>query len=174
MTFIISSDINALADVEIGRTGSFLLQLFRNSLWIDRVLYPAALGRTSAVSRLVAGAVEKSAVYRFSGLLSWGARSKILRRQGDYAPRYFLVMLVPVIITLIITLQELNIRNRSLAPLLAATLGVAVVLDTVGTWIPGASPISVLRRGEIHPGNRRCQSKLAPITAGVEWRPTCL
>ena len=40
-------------------------------------------------------------------------------------------MLVPFIITLIIALQELKIRNRSLASLLAATLGVAVVLDTL-------------------------------------------
>jgi hypothetical protein len=38
-------------------------------------------------------------------------------------------MLVPVIITLIITLQELKTRN--LASLLAATLGIAVVLDTL-------------------------------------------
>ncbi len=40
-------------------------------------------------------------------------------------------MLVPVIIILITALQDLNIRNRNLASLLAATLGVAVVLDTV-------------------------------------------
>ena len=35
--------INALADVEIGRTGSLLLQLFRNGMWVDRILYPASL-----------------------------------------------------------------------------------------------------------------------------------
>ena len=40
-------------------------------------------------------------------------------------------MLVPFIITLIIALQELNIRHRKPASLLAAMLGVAVVLDTV-------------------------------------------
>jgi hypothetical protein len=55
----------------------------------------------------------------------------ILRRQDDYAPRYFLVMLVPLIITLVITLQELKIRNRNLASVLVATLAVAVVLDTL-------------------------------------------
>ena len=36
-------EINALADVEWERTGSFLLQLLRHGLWIDRILYPAAL-----------------------------------------------------------------------------------------------------------------------------------
>ncbi len=35
--------INALADVELKRTGSFLLQLLRHGLWIDRILYPAGL-----------------------------------------------------------------------------------------------------------------------------------
>ena len=39
-------------------------------------------------------------------------------------------MLVPLILALVLTLQELEIRNRSLASLLAATLAVAVVLDT--------------------------------------------
>ncbi len=36
-------DINALADVEWGRTASFLRQLLHHGLWIDRVLYPAGL-----------------------------------------------------------------------------------------------------------------------------------
>src|SRR3984957_735648 len=35
--------INALADVDLGRTGSLLRQLFHNCLWIDRILYPASL-----------------------------------------------------------------------------------------------------------------------------------
>jgi hypothetical protein len=40
-------------------------------------------------------------------------------------------MLVPVILVLVLTLQELRARNRTLASLLAVTLAVAVVLDTV-------------------------------------------
>ena len=54
----------------------------------------------------------------------------ILRRQDDYAPRYFLAMLVPLILVLVLALQELKIRNRGLASLLAATLALALVLDT--------------------------------------------
>jgi hypothetical protein len=40
-------------------------------------------------------------------------------------------MLVPVIITVIVTLQEWRIRSPKMAALLAAALGLAVVLDTV-------------------------------------------
>ena len=123
-------DINALADVEIGRTGSFLLQLFRNGMWIDRIMYPAALA-VLLLSLVWLRQLWRNPLFTACWIAFLGNAIYILRRQDDYAPRYFLVMLVPVIITLIIALQEWKIRNRTLALLLAATLGVAVVLDTV-------------------------------------------
>jgi 4-amino-4-deoxy-L-arabinose transferase-like glycosyltransferase len=121
-------DINALADVEIGRTGSFLMQLFRHGMWIDRILYPAALA-VFLLSLLWRRQLWRNPLFTACWIAFLGNAIYILRRQDDYAPRYFLVMLVPVIITLIITLQELKTRN--MASLLAATLGVAVVLDTL-------------------------------------------
>jgi hypothetical protein len=119
-------DINALADVEIGRTGSFLMQLFRHGKWIDRILYPAAL---AVLLLSLAGFRQlwRNSLFTACWIAFLGNAIYILRRQDDYAPRYLLVMLVPVIVTLIITLQELKTRN--LASLLASTLGVAVVLD---------------------------------------------
>jgi 4-amino-4-deoxy-L-arabinose transferase-like glycosyltransferase len=123
-------DINALADVEIGSTGSFLLQLFRHGMWIDRILYPAALA-VLLLSLVWLRQLWRNPLFTACWIAFLGNAVYILRRQEDYAPRYFLVMLVPVIITLIIALQELNIRNRKPASLLAATLGVAVVLDTL-------------------------------------------
>jgi hypothetical protein len=123
-------DINALADVEIGRTGSFLLQLFRHGMWIDRILYPAALA-VLLLSLLWRRQLWRNPLFTACWIAFLGNAVYILRRQDDYAPRYFLVMLVPVIITLIIALQEWKIRNRNLASLLAATLGIAVVLDTL-------------------------------------------
>jgi len=123
-------DINALADVEIGRTGSFLLQLFRNGMWIDRIMYPAALA-VLLLSLVWLRQLWRNPLFTACWIAFLGNAIYILRRQDDYAPRYFLVMLVPCIITLIIALQEWKIRNGSLASLLAATLGVAVVLDTI-------------------------------------------
>jgi len=123
-------DINALADVAIGQTGSYLLQLFRNGMWIDRILYPAALA-VFLLSLLWRRQLWRNPLFTACWIAFLGNAIYILRRQDDYAPRYFLVMLVPVIITLIIALQEWKIRNRNLASLLVATLGVAVVLDTI-------------------------------------------
>jgi 4-amino-4-deoxy-L-arabinose transferase-like glycosyltransferase len=122
-------DINALADVEIGRTGSFLLQLFRHGMWIDRVLYPAALAAL-LLSLVWLRQLWRNPLFTACWMAFAGNAIYILRRQDDYAPRYFLVMLVPLIIALVIALQELKIRNLNLAALLAATLGVAVVFDT--------------------------------------------
>jgi 4-amino-4-deoxy-L-arabinose transferase-like glycosyltransferase len=123
-------DINALASVEIRRTGSFLLQLFQHGMWIDHVLYPTAVAAL-LLSLRWCRQLWRNPLFTACWIALLGDAVYILRRQDDYAPRYFLVMLVPVIITAIITLQELNIRHRKLAALLAATLGVAVVLDTL-------------------------------------------
>jgi hypothetical protein len=98
-------------------------------VWIDRIFYPAAL----VVLLLSLGRwrqLWRNPLFTACWIAFLGNAIYILRRQDDYAPRYFLAMLVPCIITLIIALQELNIRDRNLASLLAATLGVAVVFDT--------------------------------------------
>jgi 4-amino-4-deoxy-L-arabinose transferase-like glycosyltransferase len=123
-------EINGLADVEISRTGSFLLQLLRNSMWIDRILYPAALA-VLLLSLVWLRRLWSNPLFTACWIAFLGDAIYILRRQDDYAPRYFLVMLVPCIITLILALQELTIRKPSLASPLAAILGVAVVLDTI-------------------------------------------
>jgi 4-amino-4-deoxy-L-arabinose transferase-like glycosyltransferase len=122
-------DINALADVELGSTGSFLLQLFQHGMWIDRFLYPAGLA-VLPLSLVWLRRLWKNPLFTASWIAFAGNAIYILRRQDDYAPRYFLVMLVPLILTLVITLQELKTRNRALASLLAAALAFAVVLDT--------------------------------------------
>ena len=53
----------------------------------------------------------------------------ILRRMDDYAPRYFLAMLVPVILILVLALHELSRGHRGLAAVLTAVLCLATVLN---------------------------------------------
>jgi 4-amino-4-deoxy-L-arabinose transferase-like glycosyltransferase len=122
-------NINALADVELGRTGSLLQQLFHNGLWIDRILYPASLA-ILILSLVWLRKLWRNPLFAASWIAFAGNALYILRRQDDYSPRYFLVMLVPLILVLVLTLQELEIRHRGLAMLLAATLTVAVFLNT--------------------------------------------
>ena len=90
-------DINALADVELGRTGSFLLQLFQHGMWIDRILYPAGLA-VLLLSLVWLRQLWRNPLFTASWIAFAGDAIYILRRQDDYAPRYFLVMLVPLIL----------------------------------------------------------------------------
>jgi Dolichyl-phosphate-mannose-protein mannosyltransferase len=122
-------DINALADVEWERTGFLLRQLLRHCTWIDSILYPAALA-VLLLSVVWLRRLWRNPLFTASWIAFAGEAVYILRRQDDYAPRYFLAMLLPVILVLVLALQELKIRNRSLASLLAATLALAVVLDS--------------------------------------------
>jgi 4-amino-4-deoxy-L-arabinose transferase-like glycosyltransferase len=121
-------DINALADVEWGRTASLLLQLLHHGLWIDRVLYPAGLA-VLVLSLVWLRQLWRNPLFVASWLAFAGQAAYILRRQDDYAPRYFLAMLVPLVLVLVLALQELRTRNRGVASLLAATLTAALVLD---------------------------------------------
>jgi 4-amino-4-deoxy-L-arabinose transferase-like glycosyltransferase len=122
-------DINALADVEWDRTAFLLRQLLRHCMWIDPILYPAALA-VLLLSLVWLRRLWRNPLFTASWIAVAGDAVYILRRQDDYAPRYFLAMLVPLILVLVLALQELKIRNRSLASLLAATLALAAVLDT--------------------------------------------
>jgi hypothetical protein len=117
-------DINALAGVEWHRTGFLLRQLFRHCMWIDPILYPAALA-VFVLSLLWLRQLWRAPLFAASWIALY-----ILRRQNDYAPRYFLAMLVPVILVLVLAFQELEMRNRTLARLLAATFALALVFDT--------------------------------------------
>ena len=121
-------DINALADVEWGRSASFLLQLLRHSTWIDRILYPAGLA-VLLLSLVWWRQLWRNPLFAASWIAFAGEAVYILRRQDDYAPRYFLAVLVPLILVLVLTLQEVRARHRALNVLLMATLAVALMLD---------------------------------------------
>lgn len=122
--------INAMADVNLKQTGSFLLQLFQNGLWIDRILYPAGLAAL-LLSLMWLRPLWRNPLFTACWIALASQSVFILRRQDDYAPRYFLVMLVPLILISVLTLQELSFRNRALGWLLTATLMVAVVLNAL-------------------------------------------
>ncbi len=121
-------DINALADVQWQRTALLLRQLLRHGTWIDPISYPAALA-ILLLSLFWLRQLWRNPLFTASWIAFAGNAVYILRRQDDYAPRYFLAMLVPLILVLVLALQELEVRNRTLASLLAATLALALMLD---------------------------------------------
>jgi 4-amino-4-deoxy-L-arabinose transferase-like glycosyltransferase len=123
-------DINDLADVDWRHTLTVLpLQLLRHGLWVDRVLYPAGLV-VLGLALVWMRRLWRNPLFTASWIGLAGEAIYILRRQDDYAPRYFLAMLAPLILILVLALKELTIRNRKLASLLAMSLAVAAIIDT--------------------------------------------
>jgi 4-amino-4-deoxy-L-arabinose transferase-like glycosyltransferase len=123
-------NINALAEVDPASTGSYLMQLFHHGMWVDRILYPAGLA-VLVLSLAWLRQLWRNPLFAASWIALAGDVLFVLRRQDDYAPRYFLIMLVPLILVLVLSLQELNVRNRPLTALLATMLTVATAFDTV-------------------------------------------
>jgi Dolichyl-phosphate-mannose-protein mannosyltransferase len=122
-------DINAMADVDLRNTASYLWQLLQHGMWIDRILYPAAM-IVLLLSLLWLRQLWKNPLFTAAWIAFAGEAIFILRRQDDYAPRYFLAMMVPLILILVLALEKLRTSNRTLASLLATVLAVAAVLDT--------------------------------------------
>ena len=125
-------DINALADVDLSLTGSYLRQLFDHGWWVDPILYPAALV-TLFVSVISVRTLWKNPLFVAAWIALAGQAVFILRRQDDYAPRYFLPMLVPIVLITVLPLSTLRASRHLLAWLLASTLAVACARDATQT-----------------------------------------
>ena len=119
--------INELAGVDWRHTLSSLpWQLLRHGMWIDRILYPIGLV-VLALACVGLRRLWRNPLFTASGIALAGEAVYILRRQDDYAPRYFLAMLAPLIVIAVLALHELRGSRRAL---LALTLAVAFIVDT--------------------------------------------
>jgi Dolichyl-phosphate-mannose-protein mannosyltransferase len=121
-------EINALAEVDWSQTAAFLSQLFHHGLWIDRILYPATLV-VFLLSLAVLRGLWKNPLFTAAWIAIAAQAVFILRRQDDYAPRYFLPMLVPVILILALAFDKLQVRHRRLAMLLGVAIASAIVVN---------------------------------------------
>jgi len=123
--------VNDLPDIDWHQTFSTLSGFFQNCFWVDRVLYPVGL------LILVASAVWKrrlwsNPLFTASWIVLAAEAVFIFKRQDDYAPRYFLFMLAPLIWIAVLTFAELinDAKKSAIILLLAmvASLGANVVM----------------------------------------------
>jgi hypothetical protein len=121
---------NALDDFDWSQSLNTLIELLRNCLSIDRVLYPVIL------VILVLALVWKrklwaNSLFTASWLALAGQASFIFRLQDDYAPRYFLVMLAPIVLIVALTLDDVladsNRRSITAVLLLSAMAASATI-----------------------------------------------
>ena len=111
---------NALEDFDWSQCLNTLVELALNCLSIDRVLYPVVL--VILVLTLVwKRRLWSNALFTASWLALAGQASFIFRLQDNDAPRYFLVMLAPIVLIAALMLDEV-LADSNPSPITAALL----------------------------------------------------
>jgi len=123
-------DVNGMPDIDWQHSFSTLRQFFENCMWIDRVLYPVGLAIL-----LIAVAWKRSLWRNPLFTAAWIALAAqavfMFSRQDDYAPRYFLVMLAPLIWIVVLAFGEVAVRARKIAALMLLAMAAAVIANGV-------------------------------------------
>ncbi len=123
-------DVNAMPDIDWAHTLGTLRDFFENCLWIDRVLYPIGL-----VILLLTVAWRRklwsNPLYAAAWMVLAAQAVFIFSRQDDYAPRYFLVMVAPLVWIVVLTFGELLPGSRKTAALLLLGMAASVAANIV-------------------------------------------
>jgi len=123
-------DVNGMPDIAWGQTLGTLRDLMENCVWIDRVLYPIGLVilvLTVAWKRKL----WRNPLFAASWMVLGAQGFFIFSRQDDYAPRYFLPMLAPLVWIAVLTFGELIVHARKSAVLLLLGMIASVVANVV-------------------------------------------
>ena len=125
--------VNAVPEIDWGHTLATLAEFVTDGFWIDRVLYPVAL-----VILLLSVAWKRKLWSNPLFTASWIALAAqavfIFSRQDDFAPRYYLVMLVPLILVITLTFGELITHSRKTLALFFVAIATSFVLNV---WMIG-------------------------------------
>jgi hypothetical protein len=122
--------VNAMPDIDWPQTLHWLHDLGQNGFWIDRLLYPLALAILLAAIALKRN-LWRNPLFAASWMAIAGGAIFIFSRQDDYAPRYFLVMLAPVVFIVVLAFDDALRSSRRAAGVLAAAMAIAVAFDSV-------------------------------------------
>jgi len=120
--------INGMSDFEWGRAFATVLDLLHNCFWVDRVLYPIGL-LILLLSVFWKRKLWGNPLFAASWIALAAQAAFIFRRQDDYAPRYFLAMLAPLVVVVVLTFGELAIRNRKTAAVLLFAIGISAAVN---------------------------------------------
>jgi hypothetical protein len=128
--------INALPNVVWSHTAATILNLLHHCFWIDRILYPIGL----IILVLSVSWLRKlwSNPLFAACWIALGAQAcYIFRRQDDYAPRYFLGMLAPLVLVIVLTYGNLDLHFKKPAAvlLLATVVSAGVNIAAVAQFV---------------------------------------
>jgi len=141
---------SAMPEIAWDKSVATVLEMLRNCFWVDRILYP--LGVCGLVWSVAwRRALWRNPLWTASWLAIAGEAALIFARQDDYAPRYFLGMLVPLVLAVILAIEQLFlVSSRALvvggmalvaAVLLNVTQIVSLVAHRTYAFVNAASSI---------------------------------
>ena len=123
-------DVNAMSDIDWGQALPTIGHLLRNCFLIDRFVYPlSVVALISSMAWL--RNLWKNPLFVASWVMIACQVCFIFRRQDDYAPRYLLGMLLPMIFVIALSVDAMHVRYRKLYPLAVLTIAVVVGINTV-------------------------------------------
>jgi hypothetical protein len=120
--------VNASDDFVWGHAWRTAAEFVRNGRMIDRVVYP--VGMVLLVVAIVwLRRLWANPLFTASWIAFGCQAIFIFSRQDDYAPRYFLAMLAPLTIAVVLAVDELRVRHRGWYRATMAVLAIALAVD---------------------------------------------
>jgi hypothetical protein len=127
-------DVNALDDMDWTHAWTLIAGVFRNGFLVDRVLFPIALA-VLVVSAVWMRRLWRNPLFAASWIALCSQALFVLRCGEDYAPRYFLAMLVPIVLVIVLAYAALLEHARRAAAILALAMAASIgvnVFSTIG------------------------------------------
>ena len=121
--------VNGLSDLSWRASFMAIPRVVANGMWIDRILYPAALV-SLALSLVRYRQLWRNPLFAAFWIAMAGECLYLLRRQDDYAPRYLLLALMPVMVIVAITVGTLLRESPRIAILGWTAVAAAVAMNT--------------------------------------------
>ena len=128
--------VNQPEDIAWRRSLAVVDGILRDCSWIDLILYP--LG----VVMMVAATLWMRRLWRnplfAASWIAFGCQAVfIFSRQEDYPPRYFLVMLVPLIISVVLAVGEMRLRYKAayFAVMTVVVVSVAINIGEIVSFL---------------------------------------
>jgi 4-amino-4-deoxy-L-arabinose transferase-like glycosyltransferase len=120
---------NTLPDIAWGQTFATTADILKNCTLVDNILYPLSIVGVFFAA-LYLRSLWKNPLFVAACIAFTGQEIFLFATQGDYAPRYFLPMLVPVIVIVSFAVAELRARHPRLYLLAASPIAIALILNT--------------------------------------------
>jgi hypothetical protein len=127
-------DINSMPDMLWNQTWLTLSAMLRDGFWVDRFLYPLALAALIA-SLVWMRQLWRNPLFATCWIALLGQSAFLFTRQQDTAPRYFLPMLAPLVMVVVLAVAQLTSRAARAAALGSLAFATAANLAMISSFV---------------------------------------